>query len=147
VVKAEKLIRLEENAVPIIMSSIFLYLIFTTLYSILTGDKLYDIRANIAIISSLIGLVLFIYLAIVFPRKYPEEFLKYKRHAQENLDLRRGKIALIVIGTTGGLLLLLFIFLFYQFGIESGDLLVFMICLASFSISILGLYFIHILEK
>lgn len=146
-VKAEKFIRWEKDIVPLLMSSIFLYLIFITTYSIITGNKLYDIRYNIAAIVTLVGLVLFIYLSILFPRKHPVEFQKYKRHAQKNLDLKKGKIGLTIIFIIGFLLLLTTISFWYKFGpdIELTEIL--LISVGGLIISGFGLYFIHLLEK
>jgi hypothetical protein len=146
-IKAEKLVRWEKTIVPWIMSIIFFYLIITTSYTIVTGDKIYDIRGKIAVIAGLVVFFIYIFLGVIFPRKYPEEFLKYKRHAQKNLDLRKGKIAAFIVFIGSSLMLFLAIFSWYKFGLEP-DLVGFLIFSATiFTLSLFGLYFIRLLEN
>jgi hypothetical protein len=146
-VKAEKLIQWEKTVVPLVMSFVFLYYTITILYTMITGDKVYDIRGRIAVIAILIGFLLYIYLVVVFPRKYPGEFLKYKRHAQKNLDLRKGKIGLFFFLIVALLMLSYAVFSWYKFGLDSELIEIFTLSGAMVALFSLALYFIYLLEK
>lgn len=149
-VKAETLIRWEKKAVPWVMSYVFLYIIFTSLYKITIGNSdsynFFIIQSIIILIGLLLGVVIFVFIAVIFPWRYPGEFRKYKRYTQKNLaNITKTKRIIIIMVIV---LLPIFIFSFFQFGIESGkDLLIFIVVSGGFIIAILGLYFIHLLEK
>lgn len=138
----------------------FIYILFLSSimvsgsYYILKGKKLVSFIEDIFALSLIFGLILFgFFMSFIFPRKYPEEFEEYYRKPVKTTP--EGKKSMttlkrILIAFT--LLISFFVFdLFYTIYTsgfrEINSIYMPTLVLSTFFLGIIGLYFIHLLEK
>jgi hypothetical protein len=146
--QAEKLINLERKVGYHIMILIFLILIYLNGYRLITGKSVPENVINSIIICGLIfGFVLVFYLVIIFPRKYPSDFLQYKKHAKQKYNFPKFKLGLKIMFIVLIPFYFILMYTFYRFGFETLEEIWIAIGFTATLILFAFVYhFIHLLE-
>lgn len=147
--QAEKLINLERRVGSYIMILIFLVLIYLNGYRLITGKPVpEDVRTSIILFSLIFGFILVFYLVIIFPRKYPADFLQYKKHAKQKYNFPKFKLGLKIIFLVLIPFYSILMYTFYKFGFETlAEIRLAVLFTAVLILFVFIYYFIHLLEK